>query len=188
MKEGEGGSLMHVYVWEHIVHPIEQIDGCWPNLVEMKLSWPCTYAQAFRPDPRWIQGGAKIGQWGAPSPKDFYFRSECNSNKPNTSSYPELKNRDCLLFGVISQIWKSYFLINHLLRNLNFNSRDHCTQVSDQCPLGLLLYISPHCPVTRIILIEYTWIPIGRRIVTSHLKHFRVPILVHSWTRPGCAI
>ena len=87
---------------------------------------------------RWIQGGAKIGQWGAPSPKDFYFRSECNSNKPNTSSYPELKYRNCLLFGVIPQIWQSCFLINHLLRNLNFNRSDHCTQVSDQCPLGLL--------------------------------------------------
>ena len=89
---------------------------------------------------RWIQGGAKIGQWGAPSPKDFFFRSECNSNKPNASSYHELKHRDCLLFGLISQIWPSCFLINHLLRNLTFNRSAHCTQESDQCPLGLLLW------------------------------------------------
>ena len=44
-----------------------------------------------------IQGGGnlpKIGQWGVPSPKDF-FRSECNNNKPNASSYPELKYCDC---------------------------------------------------------------------------------------------
>ena len=89
---------------------------------------------------RWIQDGTKIGQWGAPSPKDFFFRSECNSNKPNASSYPELKYPDCLLFGLISQIWQSCFLINHLLRNLAFNrsTSAHCTQVSDQCPLGLL--------------------------------------------------
>ena len=71
---------------------------------------------------RWIQGGAKIGQWRASSPKDFCLRSECNSNKPNASLYSELKCRHCLLFGVISQIWQSCFLINHLLRNLNFFS------------------------------------------------------------------
>ena len=27
-KVREGGSLMHVYVWEHIAFPTEQIDGC----------------------------------------------------------------------------------------------------------------------------------------------------------------
>ena len=96
---------------------------------------------------RWIQGGTKIGQWGAPSPKDFFFRSECNSNKPSASSYPELKYRNCLLFGLISQIWQSCFLINHLLRNLTFKRSAHCTQVSNQCPLGLLLitFLKGYC-------------------------------------------
>ena len=37
----------------------------------------------------------KISQWGVPSPKDFFFRLECNSNKPNASPYPELKYCDC---------------------------------------------------------------------------------------------
>ena len=69
---------------------------------------------------RWIQGGTKIGQWGAPSPKDFFFRSECNRNKPNASSYPKLKYRYCLLFGLISQIWQSCFLIKHLALYFNF--------------------------------------------------------------------
>ena len=69
---------------------------------------------------RWIQGGTKNRLMRVPSPKDFFFRSECNSNKPNVSSYPELKYRDCLLFGLILQIWQSCFLINDLLRNLNF--------------------------------------------------------------------
>ena len=36
-----------------------------------------------------------IGQLGAFSPKDFFFRSECNSNKLNASPYPDLKYRDC---------------------------------------------------------------------------------------------
>ena len=53
---------------------------------------------------RFIQGGVKMDQLGAPFPKDFFFRLECNSNKPNASLYPELKYRDCLLFGLISQI------------------------------------------------------------------------------------
>ena len=88
---------------------------------------------------RWIQGGTKIGQWGVPALEDFFFRLECNSNKLNASSYPELKYPDCLLFGLISQIWRSRFLINHLLKNLTLNRSAHCTQVSDQCPLGLLL-------------------------------------------------
>ena len=105
--------------------------------VIMALYMPLGFSA--RSDKRRIQDGAKIGQWEAPSPKDFFFRSECNSNKPNASFYLELKYRDCLLFRLISQIWKSCFLINYLLRNLNFNRSAHCTQVSDQCPLGLLL-------------------------------------------------
>ena len=28
VKEGLGGSLMHVYVWEHIAFLTEPIDGC----------------------------------------------------------------------------------------------------------------------------------------------------------------
>ena len=30
-------------------------------------------------------------------------------------------------------------MLSDLLRNLTFNRSAHCTQVSDQCPLGLLL-------------------------------------------------
>ena len=83
---------------------------------------------------RWIQGGTKIDQWRAPSPKDF-FRSECNSNKPNaSSSYPELKYRDCLLFWMISQIWQSCFLINHFMICLkltchHINHRHFCFNI-----------------------------------------------------------
>ena len=31
-------------------------------------------------------------------------------------------------------------MLSDLLRNLTFNRSAHCTQVSDQCPLGLLFY------------------------------------------------
>ena len=143
-KRREGGSLLHVYVWEHIAFGKFSHRTDWWKLTKlcrddvlmalhMRLGFSARYAQ------RWIKGGAKIGHWGASSPKDF-FRSECNSNNPNASSCPELKYRDCLLFGLIPQIWQSCFLINYLLRNLIFNRSAHCTQVSDQCPLGLLFY------------------------------------------------
>ena len=73
-----------------------------------------------------------LDQWGAPFPKDFFFISDCNSNKPNASSYPELKFCDRLLFGLIPNLT---VMLSDLLRNLTFN---RSAQVSDQCPLGLL--------------------------------------------------
>ena len=76
----------------------------------------------------------KIGQWGTHSPKDIFFRSECNSNKLNWN-IP-------IVCWLISQIWQSCFLINHLLRNLAFNRSAHCTQVSDQCPFGLVALVT----------------------------------------------
>ena len=37
LGEGRGGGvLMHVYIWEYIAFPAEQIDGCWQYLVGMK--------------------------------------------------------------------------------------------------------------------------------------------------------
>ena len=33
-------------------------------------------------------------------------------------------------------------MLSDLLRNLTFNRSAHCTQVSDQCPLGLLFVVS----------------------------------------------
>ena len=112
-------------------------------------------------------GGAKMDQWGAPFPKDFFFRSECNSNKPNASSYPELHHRKpwfgdhsslqdktnvetdpwlrddawieiSWLFAVRTDFTNLTVMLSDLLRNLTFNRSAHCTQVSDQCPLGLL--------------------------------------------------
>ena len=67
-----------------------------------------------------------------PFQKDFFFIPECNSNN---RMHPRIEIS--WLFDV--RIWQSCFLINHLLRNLTFNRSVHCTQVSDQCPLGLLL-------------------------------------------------
>ena len=83
----------------------EPLDGFWWNLVWMKYSRSLTSVVVFRPDPsrgwihvyRWenayrkdlnawkilIQGGAKIGHGGSPSSRNFFFRPEGYSNKPN---------------------------------------------------------------------------------------------------------
>ena len=81
-----------------------------------------------------IQGRAisqKLGQWGVPSPKDFFFRLEGYSNyKPNI----------WFIVAVLTDFTNMAVMLSDLLRNLTFNRSAHCTQVSDQCPLGLLLW------------------------------------------------
>ena len=104
VKEG-GGSLMHVYIYMG-THSLSYRTYWWMltklGRDEVIMAMHMRLGFSARPARRWIQGCAKISQWGAPSPKDFFFRSECNSNKPNASLYPELKYCHCLLFGMIS--------------------------------------------------------------------------------------
>ena len=47
----------------------------------MKYSMSLTCFKAFWSG--WIQGGAKTGHLGSPSSKNFFFRLEGHSNKPN---------------------------------------------------------------------------------------------------------
>ena len=70
----------------------------------------------------------------------------CSSNKPNAPPYPELKYRHCCC----SDWFHKY---GSLLRNLSFNRSAPCTQVSDQCPLGLLLLFS-----FNIFYDDFRWI------------------------------
>ena len=72
----EGGSLMHVYVWERKAFPTEPIDGCWIEILRF--------------------------------------------------------------FAVRTDFTNMAVMLSDFLRNLTFNRSAHCTQVSDQCPLGLL--------------------------------------------------
>ena len=63
----------------------EPLDGFWWNLVGMKYSWSLTSVVVFSarsPQGR-IQGGAKIGHGGSPSSRNFFFRPEGYSDKPN---------------------------------------------------------------------------------------------------------
>ena len=76
---------------------------------------------------RLIQGGAKIGQWGAPSPKDFFFRSEWSSNEPNASSYPELKCHNASVLSA-KPYWDLLFLseVTFLSRFRRLILLSHC--------------------------------------------------------------
>ena len=158
MKEGGGGSLMFVYIWEYIAFPNSYRTDWWilTKLGRDEVIMALHMRSGFfaRSAQRWIQGGTKIGQWGVPSLEDFFFRSECNSNKPNASSYPDLKYPDCLLFGLISQIWQSCFLINHLLRNLTLKCSLNSGERS--VPLGALVLINFICKPSKFIL-EVVW-------------------------------
>ena len=47
------------------------------------------------------------------------------------------------LFAVWTDITNVAVMLSYLLRNLTFNRSAHCTQVSDHCPFGALVCISP---------------------------------------------
>ena len=49
------------------------------------------------------------------------------------------------LFAVHTDFTNLTVMLSDLLRNLTFNRSAHCTQVSDQCPLGLLFFFSLTC-------------------------------------------
>ena len=97
-EEGGDGD-----VWEHIAF-FKRTD--WWMLTKLgrdEVIMALHMRLGFQPDPPRGESSAaqKYVNEGAPSPKDFLFRKECNINKQNASLYPEL----------ISQIWQSCFLI-----------------------------------------------------------------------------
>ena len=62
----------------------EPLDGFWWNLVGMKYSWSLTSVVVFRPDPPGADPGPgpKLVT-GSPSLRNFFFRPEGYSDKPN---------------------------------------------------------------------------------------------------------
>ena len=78
------------------------------------------------------------------------------------------------LFAVRTDFTNLTVMLSDLLRNLTFDRSAHCTQVSDQCPLGLLL-----SPVTTHIVIRRNHShlkPMGAKSFTS----------VSSWVGAFC--
>ena len=85
MKEG-GGALMHVYVLEHIVSLCFRTAWWMYTKLgrdEVLMAPHLRLDFSAQPTQGWIQGGAKIGQWGVPCPKDCFFRLEGYSDKAN---------------------------------------------------------------------------------------------------------
>ena len=124
---------MHVYVWEDIASlTTEPLNGCLRNLVGMKCSWPGTCVKMFWPYlPR---GGSRARQnrsWGVP-----FFKKTSSSDRKATATNRIHSNdlercvMNCCCFWFHS-------VVNYLPLNLAINRSAHCTQVSDQCPLGL---------------------------------------------------
>ena len=67
---------MHVYVWEHKVSLFYKTDEwMFTKLGREKvcMALHMRLGLSARSAKGWIQGGANLGQWGAPSPKDFLF-------------------------------------------------------------------------------------------------------------------
>ena len=86
MKE-KGGALMHVYVLEHLGSLSYRTD--WWMFMKLDRDKVLMASHLFldfsaNSTQGRIQGGAKIGQVGFPWQKDFFFRLEGYSNKPNT--------------------------------------------------------------------------------------------------------
>ena len=52
--------------------------------------------------------------------------------------HPHILNWNIAIVAVLTDFTNMAVVLSDLLRNLTFNRSAHCTQVSDQCPLGLL--------------------------------------------------
>ena len=86
LDEGRGGALMHVYVLEHIVSLCYRTAWWMFTKIgtdEVLMAMYLWLDFSANPAQGWIQGGAKIGQWGVPSQKDCFFRLEGYSDKGN---------------------------------------------------------------------------------------------------------
>ena len=53
--------------------------------------------------------------------------------------HPRFLNWNITIVAVLTDFTNMTVMLSDLLRNLTFNRSTDCTQVSDQCPLGLLL-------------------------------------------------
>ena len=72
----------------------------------LKVPYKCCCFSARSVQGR-IQGGAKIGHRGSPSSRNFFFRPEGYSNKPNTKQWSRSMWEEVLLFLVL--FWSQIF-------------------------------------------------------------------------------
>ena len=109
---------------------------------------------------RWIQGGSKIGQWGGPFSKRLLLQIGMQQQQTECILVSCIEILKYLLLGLILQIMQSCFLINDLLRNLNFLQK--CSLYSGvwSVPLGTLVffffYSSPQFFISDFLL-YFSW-------------------------------
>ena len=71
----------------------------------------------------------------------FLQRTSCSDRNVTATNrmHPRILNWNIAVVAVLIDFTNMAVMLSGLLRNLTFNSSAHGTQVSDQCPLGLLL-------------------------------------------------
>ena len=102
-----GIALVHVYVFEHIVSLNYRIIWwIFTNLGRDKILMTphiCIDVLAKSAQEP-IQGRAIIGQWEAPSPKNFFFRRKASATNWMHSNYQEAFGKKCCYFLFHSEV------------------------------------------------------------------------------------
>ena len=97
-------------------------------------------------------------------------------------------NWNIAIVAVLTDFTNMAVMLSDLLRNLTFNRSAHCTQVSDQCPLGLLflalLLLAPHVFQATLVYFSSETTERNLRQLTGFPQSLKSPwILGFPWKR-----
>ena len=99
--------------------------------------------------------------------------------------HPRILNWNITIVAVLTDFTNTAVMLSDLLRNLTFNRSAHCTQVSDQCPLGLLLYNFKSTYLNAIFINNRTqqqhWMK--SKSVDASVQYIRCCCLEAQWRR-----
>ena len=120
MKSGGGGSLVHVYVWEHIVRLNYRI--AWWILTELArnnvLMTPHTFIVFWAQSTQgWIQGGAQIGHRGPLLKRTSSLDRKTTATNQMHRNYLEACGKKCFYFSFhlevkfLSRFWRIFGLM-----------------------------------------------------------------------------
>ena len=144
---GGGGALMHVYVLEHIIS-LSYRTTWWmftkldrdEVLIIMHLFIGFS-ANSTQGRIQWGGGG----QFAKNRSMRGFLLQRTSSDRNATAAnrmHPRILNWNIAIVAVLTDFTNMAVMLSDLLRNLTFNRNASCTQVSDQCPLGLLLVVT----------------------------------------------
>ena len=147
MKEGGGGALMHVYLLEHIISLSYRTT--WWMFTKLDRDEVLIITHLFigfsaNSTQGRIQGGG--GQFAKNRSMRGSFSKglllQIGMQQQQTECIPISWIWSIAIVAVLTDFTNMAVMLSDLLRNLTFNRSAHCTQVSDQCPLGLLFSTS----------------------------------------------